>query len=245
VARDLQEFVDFSMIAQAEALKFGVEHFRRRKPHCSGTLVWQLNDCWPGLSWSVVDYHGFKKAAYFFLRRAYAPLLASFSADAEGVVELWITNDTGSELRDTANVHLGRFLGGTVADEELELKVAAQASACVARWEPGELAAPDGYLTVRSSSNAFPVNRHFFAAIKDLRRERPRVEMEVENPGERELVLRLRADAYAYFVEVGVADERVRYSDNFIEFEPGEERRITIQHPDAAIGIEDVMLRWR
>jgi hypothetical protein len=66
-----------------------------------------------------------------------------------------------------------------------------------------------------------------------------------ENPGEREFVVRLRADAYAYFVEVDVADERVRYSDNFIEFEPGEERRITIQHPDAAIGLEDVTLRWR
>jgi len=52
VAGDLDEFVDFSMIAQAEALKFGIEHFRRRKPHCSGTIVWQLNDCWPMLSWA-------------------------------------------------------------------------------------------------------------------------------------------------------------------------------------------------
>ena len=48
----LDEYIDFSMIAQAEGLKFGVEHYRRRKPHCSGALIWQLNDCWPVLSWA-------------------------------------------------------------------------------------------------------------------------------------------------------------------------------------------------
>jgi hypothetical protein len=37
----LEEYIDFSMISQAEGLKFGIEHFRRRKPHCSGTLFWR------------------------------------------------------------------------------------------------------------------------------------------------------------------------------------------------------------
>jgi hypothetical protein len=54
---NLGDYIDFSMIAQAEGLKFGVEHFRRRKPHCSGTLFWQLNDCWPVLSYGA-DYYG-------------------------------------------------------------------------------------------------------------------------------------------------------------------------------------------
>ena len=61
VPADLAEYVDFSQLAQAEGLKFGIEHFRRRTPHCSGALVWQLNDCWPVLSWSVLDYFGFGK----------------------------------------------------------------------------------------------------------------------------------------------------------------------------------------
>ena len=78
VAGDLDEFVDFSMIAQAEALKFGIEHFRRRAPHCSGALVWQLNDCWPVLSWALLDYHGFGKAGYYAVKRAFAPVLGSF-----------------------------------------------------------------------------------------------------------------------------------------------------------------------
>ena len=53
---DLREYLDFSMATQAEGLKFGIEHYRRRQPHNSGTLVWRLNDAWPGFSWSIVDY---------------------------------------------------------------------------------------------------------------------------------------------------------------------------------------------
>lgn len=39
------EYLHVSQLAQVEGVKFGIEHFRRRKPHCLGTLVWQLNDC--------------------------------------------------------------------------------------------------------------------------------------------------------------------------------------------------------
>ena len=88
VPADLAEYITFSQIAQAEGLKFGIEHFRRRMPHCSGALVWQLNDCWPVLSWSVLDYYGFGKASYYYLKRVFAPVLASFKQADDGSVEL-------------------------------------------------------------------------------------------------------------------------------------------------------------
>ena len=128
VAGDLDEFVDFSMIAQAEALKFGIEHFRRRKPHCSGSLVWQLNDCWPVLSWALLDYHGFGKAAYYAVRRAFAPVLASLKAGADGL-ELWVVNDTGEPVRDTARLRVGTFAGEEVSAEEVAFEVPAHTSA--------------------------------------------------------------------------------------------------------------------
>jgi beta-mannosidase len=218
VAADLDEFVDFSMIAQAEALKFGIEHFRRRAPHCSGTLIWQLNDCWPGLSWSLVDYHGFGKAAYHFVRRVYAPVLASFRLDG-GAAELWVTNDTGAPVRDTALVRLARFAGGEPLFEDAAvIDVAAHTSARVARWEALD-GGPDRCLAVSSGSGAFPANRRFFAAIKDLERPRATVQHTAQDG-----VVRLRTDVYAYFVCVATPDERVRFSDNYVELEPGEER---------------------
>jgi beta-mannosidase len=37
-----------------------------------GTLVWQLNDCWPVASWSVKDYYDRQpKAAWYAMKEAY------------------------------------------------------------------------------------------------------------------------------------------------------------------------------
>jgi len=72
VARDLEEFSYYSQLNQRDALRFGIEHYRRT-PGCRGALIWQLNDCWPVQSWAVLDFDGCYKAAAFDLRRLYAP----------------------------------------------------------------------------------------------------------------------------------------------------------------------------
>ncbi len=46
VPEDIEQYMDFSMLTQAEGLKCGIEHYRRNKPEMSGALYWQLNDCW-------------------------------------------------------------------------------------------------------------------------------------------------------------------------------------------------------
>jgi beta-mannosidase len=243
--RDLEEYIDFSMIAQAEGLKFGIEHFRRRKPHCSGSLFWQLGDCWPALSWSVLDYYGFAKAGYYYVRRAYAPTLASFKPLEDGGVELWITNDTLSEMEDGATVRLRTFGGDTAWEENIRVRIAANVSQSIRRWERDDLLGgrPDHYLSVRSSEGLFPPNRHFFAAIKDLRRAPARPEATV-TPGEgRELRVHLRASEYAYFVHLTMPDETARFSDNYFDLEADESRTIVVAGEQSSP--ETMTVRWR
>ncbi len=59
-----QEFVLGSQEAQAEAYEIAIKAHLRSQPHCMGTLLWQLNDCWPGPSWSIINYNGKPKPAY-------------------------------------------------------------------------------------------------------------------------------------------------------------------------------------
>jgi beta-mannosidase len=242
---DLDEYVDFSMIAQAEGLKFGIEHFRRRKPHCSGTLFWQLNDCWPCLSWSVVDYYGFGKAGYFYAKRVYAPVLASFRACSEGAMELWITNDTLEPVRDVARVRLAGFDGATHLEREVQFDVPANASRPVARWESGELEGGlDRYLAVHSAGGGFDANRHFFGMVKDLRRERPEVSVERRPAGERELQVLLRTPSYAYFVHLETPSATAKFSDNYFDLEAGEARTVTVVDEEP-LSPELVRVAWR
>jgi beta-mannosidase len=244
--KDLDEYVDFSMISQAEGLKFALEHFRRRKPHCSGTLFWQLNDCWPVLSWSVLDYHGFGKASYYYAKRAYSPLLASFKVLPDSSIELWLTNDTLSKVEDNVTVRLRTFAGEKIWEENLQAHVPANSSRLVARWTADRVSSsPDRYLSVSSDHYRFPSNRHFFAPIKDLRREPVEPDVDITQTEENELKVRLGASAYAYFVHLEVPDGAVRFSENYFDLESGEERTISVTNEQRDLKPENVKVRWR
>ncbi|MGA8657437.1 MAG: glycoside hydrolase family 2 protein, partial [Chthoniobacterales bacterium] len=66
-----------SQVQQAYAIRSGVEHWRTSMPRCSGTLFWQLNDCWPVASWSSIDFGGRWKALQYDARRFFAPVLVA------------------------------------------------------------------------------------------------------------------------------------------------------------------------
>lgn len=73
--RDFETLVYLTQLLQAECVRTGVEFWRRNRRCTSGTLYWQLNDCWPVASWSSLDYFGRWKALHYAARRFYAPVL--------------------------------------------------------------------------------------------------------------------------------------------------------------------------
>jgi beta-mannosidase len=243
---NLEEYIDYSMIAQAEGLKFGIEHYRRRKPHCSGTLIWQLNDCWPVLSWSIVDYYGFGKAGYFYTRRAYSPVLASFQERKDGGIELWMTNDRLNEVTDTLTIRFGTFANGTVWEENCQIRVGANSNQVVWHSLAGKITAgPDSYLSVHSTNNIFPANRYFFAPIKKLQRTPAQPEITITPSGEHELHVHLGAVTYTYFLHLMVPDERTHFTDNYFDLEAGESRTIIITNRSITLTSEMVSVSWR
>ena len=69
---NFEEFVLLSQKTQAKAMQIAIQAHIKKQPHCMGSLFWQLNDCWPGPSWSVIDYYGKKKQAYNFVKYEYS-----------------------------------------------------------------------------------------------------------------------------------------------------------------------------
>lgn len=241
---DIEQYILYSQIAQAEGLKFGIEHFRRRKPHCSGTLVWQLNDCWPVLSWSVVDYYGVPKASYHYLRRVYAPVLASFK-DVENGLELWLTNDLAVEVSDTILLRMGTFSGDVHREESLAVSIRAGASACVWRLSQSRLS-PERYMHVSSESGLFPDNRHFSVDYKDLQREpvAPRLRVHVRDAHALEVELAAPSDGYVYFAHLVSRYPTTRFSDNYVDLLPGATRTLQVVDPEHTLQPDALRAGW-
>jgi beta-mannosidase len=237
----LEDYVDFTMWTQAEGLKFGIEHFRRRKPHCSGAVIWQLNDCWPCVSWSLVDYDGVEKASYHAVARAFAPVLASFKALGDDWVELWITNDTLAPVSGDAMVELRHLDGRPAWRQDAPFQIAANTSAPI--WRGSAPEAVDKVLSVRSPEGAFAPNRHHLAPIARLALKpgaRPR--MTVTPIAAADYRIDLTADDYLAFVHLTSERPDLRFSDNYFDMATGEQRSLTVR-ANSAFGAEDFAVR--
>ena len=68
VRTEWEDFIYLTQLNQGFALKTCLEHWRQRWPDTAGSLIWQLNDCWPVTSWSLIDSQLNPKLAYFFVK---------------------------------------------------------------------------------------------------------------------------------------------------------------------------------
>ncbi len=108
---------------QARAVTLGVEHWRSLEPRCAGTIVWQLNDCWPAVSWAAVDGDGRRKPLWYALRRSYAPRLLTIQPRGTGLA-LVAVNDSDELWSGAVRVVRSSLGGATLAEDTLDVDVA-------------------------------------------------------------------------------------------------------------------------
>jgi beta-mannosidase len=99
---------------QAVAVQTGIEHFRSLSPHCMGSIVWQLNDCWPVTSWAAVDGDGRPKTLLYAIKHAYADRLLTLQPRGEQLVAA-IVNDTDADWSGDLEVRRLSFDGSQLA----------------------------------------------------------------------------------------------------------------------------------
>jgi beta-mannosidase len=133
-----------TQLNQARAIRYGIEHFRALRPLCSGTILWQLNDCWPVTSWSAVDGDGRRKPLWYALRRAYADRLLTIQPRDEGLA-LVAVNDARTPWRQRVEVTRysfdGKVLGRVALDVDVRPGDAATLPLPAAVTVPGDPAA--------------------------------------------------------------------------------------------------------
>ena len=123
-----EDYVYMSQLLQAYGITKGIEAQRRAKPYNMGTLFWQLNDCWPAVSWSSIDYFGNWKALHYKVKRSFEAILISSKIENE-VLKTSIVNDNMSQEQGILNLKLIDFSGNIIWEDSKNIIVVANSSA--------------------------------------------------------------------------------------------------------------------
>ena len=227
--QSFEGFVYLSQVQQALAIKTAVEHWRRARPVCMGTLYWQLNDNWPVCSWSSIDYGGKWKLLHYVTKRFYAPLLVSAFQTPEGDVQIWAGNDRLAEADATITVEVFDFSGNLLRREAQPAKLVGGSSRKIVSWPVPELAPEPTKVWMRltlESGGESVRNEHFFSEPKKLPLQNPEIAAAVEAEASGGFLVQLSCTSPAFYVSVQAEGIRGEFDDNCITLLPGEPRAL-------------------
>jgi beta-mannosidase len=111
-----------TQLEQARALNIGIRHLRSHHDVSAGSVIWQLNDCWPVVSWAMIDFEGKRKPAWHVVRKAYAPRIVSFSKQASKN-QMVLVNDTDQPWKTTARLTRAKITGLSEVIQESKVEV--------------------------------------------------------------------------------------------------------------------------
>lgn len=250
--KDFGTFVYASQLLQADAIRYGVEHFRRNRGRCMGTVYWQLNDCWPVISWSSVDYCGRYKALQYYARRFFAPLMISceeqgmMSAEAnmnrehfefEKSIRLNVANETRQEQRVTVKWELRDAWARVLRAEEQKLTVPPLSSAWLDKTQLPEADLFGQYVSYALYQDGACISEGSvnFSYPKYFRYEDPQLSLRLEGN-----TIVVSARAYAKSVEIGNENEDLILSDNYFDLNGGERRVEILSGEPAGLRVRSV-----
>ncbi len=232
-----------SQLLQAEAIRYGVEHWRRNRGRCMGAIIWQLNDCWPVASWSSLDYFGRWKALHYAAKRFFAPVMISAeeegeisqnpkineyrTAPIERSVRLNVVNESMQAV--TGVVHWALRTAGEspagnsaiVREGSVELTVPALSAVWLDKMDFADATLTGHYVSFDFTVDGKVISEGtaIFCAPKHFDFLDPHITAQVQGD---EIIL--RADAFAKQVWIESDDPDLLLSDNAFDMSAGEKR---------------------
>ncbi len=235
--KDFESLIYTSQLLQADAIRYGVEHWRRHRGRCMGAIYWQLNDCWPVISWSSIDYDFRWKALHYAARRFFAPLMISCQEEGEltgmvsvneelskpvrNTVRLSVANETMQEQKCTVVWSLRDAKANVIKQGEQAVTVPALTSLWMDETELADMDRQSQYVSYALVQNGETVSSGSVLLTwpKHFRFEDPKLTVRLEGD---EVVV--TAKAYARSVFIDNVDGLLKLDDNWFDMDAGERR---------------------
>lgn len=222
-----------SQILQAEAIKYGVEHWRRHRGRCMGAIYWQLNDCWPVASWASIDYENRWKALHYYAKRFFAPILLSCceegtltqntnvnaeDPDIEKSAHLSVANETLEDIKVLVRWAVRDASGEVLRSGETTAEAAALTSVWLEKLDFADIDERQHYFSyeMEKDGEVLSSGSVLFCQPKHFRFRNPNLRAEVKGD-----TITVYADAYAKSVEIDCPDSDMLLSDNYFDMNAG------------------------
>jgi beta-mannosidase len=222
-----------SQLLQAEAIKYGVEHFRRNRGRCMGAIYWQLNDIWPVASWASIDYYFRWKALHYYAKRFFQPVM--ISCHEEGILtqnpnanaqprtieksfRLAVCNETLSAKKLTVQWHIRHKDGRILKSKTIPVTVPALSPLWLDKVMVPEIALDEEYLSYHLYEGDIPISEGtvIFSLPKYFHWADPRLSYKVEGDA-----ITVKASAYAKSVEILNRNQDLVLQDNYFDMNAG------------------------
>lgn len=228
-----EDYIFLSQLVQARGMRIGIEAHRRAKPYNMGTLYWQLNDCWPGISWSSIDHFGNWKALHYEAKDAFENVLISFERHNDRV-NVYIVNDLITSLDESLEMKLIDFDGNVLWSASKQIKVPSSSSNLVNSFSI------DSGLTSKWNQVLLQVNfgnstsTYFFVKPKELALKNNEIEFDVEKVNEGYLI-----SMSSISLQKGVmlsTTAKGHFLDNYFDLYPNEIKQVLFKTEASSVG---------
>lgn len=233
IPENFEHYVYLSQMIAAKVMGFSIEHFRRESDYCRGLVLWQLNDCWPVVSWAGIDYYGRWKAEQYTIQKTFAPVLVSARKEGDGQVSVWVSHQGKEAYHGT----ISYALIDPTSDKMPEWKnVECQLSSDESQKILSISMDRGGVLCLKAVSGGRVDSDNVFTLFpwKELALEETKIESRIQET-ESCYVITLSSEKLSLGTELFFEEEEALFSENFVDLIPGEDRKICLHKQETTI----------
>jgi beta-mannosidase len=244
----LEDYIYMSQLTQAYGIGIAIEAQRLSNGHSSGTLIWQLNDAWPGISWSVIDFYGRPKALFYHLKRLYKPVLIGMNPSNK-TPEALIANQGLLPINARMYADLLDFKGNVLHALSVPVQLEPGQQQAYSNIIPAEILQKIDrrkvWLKIRLSASGkhLAVHNYFFVSPKMVKLPKSEVYMRLM-PRKDFVEIILQSDNYVRYLQLSSNDPDGNWENNYFDLEPAKPATIRF-YPSGKIPLNELKFEKR
>lgn len=247
VPEKFEDLVYVGLVLQGQGMRHGMEAHRRHRPYCMGSLPWQLNDSWPVVSWSAIDYYGNWKAMQYQTRRAFALVLVDAIKEG-GKLRVYVLSDCLNTEKVTLQLEWTDFQGKVHRRQQIDGDLPVNTSEVFYEedWQKAfaacDTTASFLRMTLKGHESRKILSDEVYYPVYPKYQHLPKAKISCKKSpkkGGYELTLKSNQLARDVFIEIPV--QGVRFSDNFFDLLPGMTKKVTVSSADGS-PLEDITI---